>query len=186
MRGIMPTFPHHTDLRSQPGPAPGACVVGVRLNKIAPHKYEMDFTEIVNLVGAVMADDQMADTFKTPDGFETLDLDERRDAILKMVAIGQPVPRHLVIDAVGSRASNGWWDMIGPLPDKVRSLSSVNHDCVVACKVENIPADIWAKHRKDYAAPGGHGLKLQNAPSFVGMFKYENGQTGALIFYPVA
>lgn len=103
------------------------------------------------------------------------------EEIAEKFGAGEVLPRDVAIAAVGEVRGIAWWDMFA-----VPVVLTLDAGVMVKCEVDAIPAAQWERHRADYRAPGGHGLKLESAPAAVGLFRYPEGGYGAAIGYRAA
>lgn len=129
---------------------------------------------------------------KQIDGLEDEALDA---AIVATIKSGVPVPKDLAITAVGRAENIAWWDYeilpgwIENLPqfDAYRAAAArVPADGFMVCDGSTIPEAVWASHRVDYSRPGGHGLKLEDAPACVALVRSQSGLAGFTIGYRAA
>lgn len=106
--------------------------------------------------------------------------EDRGAKISEFFDAGYPLPRDEAVHALGTERAIAWWDMFD-----VPEIASppIEAGAMVRSNAEAVPAAQWGTHRMDYAAPGGHGLTLENAPEVVALFRRPDGKCGAVIGY---
>lgn len=111
------------------------------------------------------------------------------EEMAEMIEGGSPWVRDLAISVLGEVRKVAWWDMFGPLDDLVlggalvAKAAALKPGEFVKCEQSEIPETVWTRHRKKYADPARHGLKLADAPAAAGVFRYPDGTLGMVIGY---
>lgn len=119
-----------------------------------------------------------------------VELSENEKVVTDRVKAGQPVERGEATRILGHTESIAWFDTVDIPETGSEALAAhaqnLEPNQFIACEVSHIPKTSWERHRADYARPGGHGLKLQDKPAVLGVFKDGNGKLGVLVGYAKA